>query len=88
MCRPLHQVERPGLPKAPHPTRNGSAIEGYVEVKRLKARAASDDEFKSELGRKTFARFDDGLAAEESSGRSLQRGVIPVGFNQFKEQYQ
>ncbi|MDQ1314848.1 MAG: hypothetical protein QG662_957 [Pseudomonadota bacterium] len=88
MCRPSRQVERLGPPKAPHPTRNGAAVEGHVGVKRLKARTASDDAFKNKLGRKTFARFDDALSAQESSGRSLRRGVIPVGFNQFKEQYQ
>jgi len=31
-------------------------------VKRLKARAASDDALKNEPGRKTFSRFDDVLA--------------------------
>ena len=55
MCRPSHQVERLGLPKASHQTRNGAAIEGYVGVKRIKALTASDDEFKNELGRKTFS---------------------------------
>lgn len=62
MCRPSRQVARPDLAKASHPTRSGAAIEGYVGVKRLKARTASDDAFKNELGRKTFARFDDVLA--------------------------
>ena len=66
MCRPSHRVESPG--KASHPSRNGAAIEGYVGVKRLKDRAASDDAFKNELGRKTFSRFDDVLAVQESSG--------------------
>ena len=62
MCRPPRQVERLSLPKASHPTRNKAAIEGYVGVKRLKVRTASDDEFKNELGRKTFAHFDNVLA--------------------------
>lgn len=62
MCRPSRQVARPDRAKAPHQTRSGAAIEGRVGVKRLKARTASDDEFKNEVGRKTFARFDDVLA--------------------------
>ena len=68
MCRRSHQVARPGPTKAPHPTRNGAAIEGRGGVKRPKARTASDDAFKNEPGRKTFARCDDVLAVQESSG--------------------
>ena len=62
MCRPSRQVARPDRTKASHQTRSGAAIEGYVGVKRLKARTASDDELKNGLGRKTFARFEDVLA--------------------------
>jgi len=60
MCRPSRRVARPDLAKASHQTRSGAAIEGYVGVKRLKARIAS--EFKNELGCQTLARFDDVLA--------------------------
>ena len=68
MCRPSRQVERPDLPKASHQTKSGAAIDGHVGVKRLKARAASDDVFKNELGHKMFSHVDDVLAIQESSG--------------------
>ena len=55
MSRPSHQVERLGLPKAFHQTRNGAAIKGYVGVKRIKALTASDDEFKNKSGARRFA---------------------------------
>jgi hypothetical protein len=68
MCRRSRQVARPERLKASHPTSNKAAIEGYGGVKRLKARTTSDDAFKNERGRKTFARSDDVLATQESSG--------------------
>ena len=43
-------------------------------MKRLKARAASDDAFKNELGRKTFSRFDDVLAVKSPAGDPFGEG--------------
>ncbi len=67
MYRPSHQVERLGLPKAFHLTRNEAAIKGYVEVKRIKALTNSNDEFKNDSGARRF-RFEAVLAVQESSG--------------------